>query len=87
MDGIRELIQYGNVDLADTFGYTALHFAALKGNVRIAEILIRNGANVNAVDIHQQTPLQRATAHDQDKMVDLLIRNGANVNAVHGENR
>lgn len=84
---MRELIRYGNVNVGDALGYTALHWCAIRGRVRLAELLIQNGAYVDAVDNLQQTPLQRAVAHDQDKMVDLLIRNKANVNALHAGKR
>lgn len=87
LDGVRELIRLGNVNVADTLGYTALHWMAIRGNVKSADLLLKNGANVNVVDNLQQTPLQRAVAHDEDRMVDLLIRSGANVNALHGEKR
>lgn len=87
LDGIHELIRYGNVNVADSLGYTALHWIAIRGDVKLAELLLENGADVNAIDNLQQTPLQRAVAHDEDKTVDLLIKRGANVNAVHGENR
>lgn len=44
-------------------GYTALHWAAIKGNTKIAEMLVENGAKVDITDTSGQTPLQRATAH------------------------
>lgn len=87
IDGVRELIRSGNVNAGDALGYTALHWCAIRGSVRLAEMLIQSGADVNAMDNLQQTPLQRAVAHDEDKIVDLLIQNGANVNALHAGKR
>lgn len=84
---MRELIRSGKVNVGDALGYTALHWCAIQGKVRQAEMLIQNGAYVDAVDNLQQTPLQRAVAHDKDKMVELLIRKDANVNALHAGNR
>lgn len=63
MEGVRELIRYGNISVGDTLGYTALHWMAVRGNEKLADLLIRSGANVDAMDNSQQTPLQRATAH------------------------
>lgn len=87
VEGVRELIRSGNVNVGDALGYTALHWCAIRGSVRLAEMLIQSNADVNAKDNLQQTPLQRAVAHDEDKMVELLIRKGANVNALHAGNR
>ena len=43
----------------DSFGYTALHFAAQHNNVKIVELLIEKEADVNANDCGA-TPLHRA---------------------------
>jgi ankyrin repeat protein len=39
-----------NVALPDTEGNTGLHFAAREGHHQILEVLINNGADVNAVN-------------------------------------
>ena len=36
--------------LSTNYKMTPLHYAALKGHVDVAKVLIQNGADVNAVD-------------------------------------
>lgn len=87
IEGIQELIRNEDVNNGnDSNGYTALHWAAIKGsislwlrkwiilgsnnlqfictgNIKIADFLLNNGADINIEDSSGQTPLQRATAH------------------------
>ena len=78
--------------------WTALHAAAYKGHVDIAEFLINNGANVNVKDKDGYTPLHntahsflrgdppKSTEADRNRTAALLLENGALVNATtnHG---
>lgn len=64
---------------------TPLHFAAQKGNIQMARLLVEHGADVNAVDADRTTPLLEA-AHggpwkpDADEnLITLLIDSGAQV--------
>lgn len=76
------MIWNNNINLANDFGRTPLHWAALEGDLgkikrklrsfqlngiffdsgdaEIVDLLIKNGANVNAVDHTEKTPLQKA---------------------------
>jgi ankyrin repeat protein len=60
---------------------TALHCAAIKGNVTAIAFLLSRGANVNSVDRDNETPLHYAAQHDQANAAAYLIGKGANINA------
>lgn len=63
-------------------GWTALHWASVKGNKHPAKILIKRGANVNAVSETDmdKTPLLFALGSGQIEMAKILIKRGADVN-------
>lgn len=51
--------------LLNNFGNTPLDAAALNGNAKAAEVLIKNGADVNAINAEGNTPLHAAAKHSQ----------------------
>src|SRR5262249_20400799 len=60
---------------------TALHMAARRGNVEIAEALLGSGADIEARDILGDTPLRRAVNCGQTAVAGLLISRGADVHS------
>ena len=89
IESVRTLIQSGvNVDgWSPPNAYRRpLHLAITMGRLDMVELLIANGANVNAIDNHGETPLHMAayyaTAFNRD-IVEFLLENDANVNAVN----
>jgi hemoglobin len=56
---------------------TALHMAARRGNVEIAEALLDCGADISARDTGGDTPLQRAKNCRKAGVVSLLVSRGA----------
>jgi ankyrin repeat protein len=65
------------VNVKNEFGWTPLHYAALKGQKEIAELLIAKGADVNAVGDLGRTPLDLAYA----ETADLLRKHGGKTGA------
>ncbi|MGB6867180.1 MAG: ankyrin repeat domain-containing protein [Candidatus Aminicenantaceae bacterium] len=66
----------------ETKDATPLHAAAGKGNIEVVEVLIRNGAELEArLSQNQNTPLHLAVRNSQKATVTLLIDEGADVNA------
>lgn len=59
---------------------TPLHHAALCGKANIIELLLKNGADVNAHNISGTTPLKLAVEGDYYDAARLLLENGADVN-------
>ncbi|HEV3343599.1 MAG TPA: ankyrin repeat domain-containing protein [Pirellulales bacterium] len=82
-DLVRVLLAAGaTADIASgpTRG-TALHQAARRGCVSVAEALLDHGATVDARDAKGQTPLRRAVNCRQPHIVRLLVRRGADPHA------
>ena len=65
-----------NVDKRDeSYGGTPLHFAAYRGN-EVVELLIANGADVNAKNQADATPLDKAIEKNRVETVNLLRKHG-----------
>lgn len=66
---------------------TPLMWAARFGHIKIANLLIENGADVNAKTTNNWTALMLATIDSYTDIVELLIKNGADVNITNKNNR
>jgi ankyrin repeat protein len=62
-------------------GETPLHMAAGRGHVKVAKLLLDNGAEVNARDQSQFTPLHEAAISGSPEMVTLLLDHHADPTA------
>ena len=62
-------------------GCTPLHYAANNNSKETAEILISNGADINAKDEDEATPLHYAANNNSKETAEILISNGADINA------
>lgn len=59
-------------------GWTALHYAAINGDVELVKYLIKHGADVNKATGEGSTPLYLAQLAKQEEIVKLLKSAGAN---------
>ena len=64
------------------YNLTPLHWAFSKG---VAELLISEGADVNAITLEGSTPLHFAAWNGRKEIAELLIDNGANLNVINNE--
>lgn len=64
-------------------GNSPLMIAAIVGDLRIAKLLIRKGATIDAKDWKNETALIKAIKHDHEDIVKLLIRSGALIDESH----
>jgi len=92
IDSIRFFIERGaDVDVVDKNHSTLLHRASYNGNVKVAQLLLEHGANVNMRNEEGHTPLHRVLAGLDDDIGDyffdtiqLLLEHGADVDALDG---
>ena len=69
----RAIFEEGNYNV---FGKSALQIAAELGYKKILELLIAEGANVNAKNHFGKTSLDYAIQYDQSEIADLLHKHG-----------
>jgi hypothetical protein len=68
------LVKHGaDVQLADSSGDTPLHWAAFKGNVQSAALLLYLGASPTAADAYGATPLHLAAQSGAISIIELLL--------------
>ena len=86
LEGLRALLKQGtDVNAAQGDGMTALHWAAFKDDVEMAEMLTYAGANVAAVTrVNAIAPLFLAAQNGSATMVETLLEAGADANATMG---
>jgi hypothetical protein len=56
-----------------------IHFASMKGSVAVADLLLRNGADLHAKTASGRTPLCLAAEAMRNDMVDFLLARGAEI--------
>lgn len=73
------LIEKGvNLEAESDFKRTALHIAAIRGNTKIAEILLKNFKNPDIINLQDDdlfTALHYATEKGFDSFVEILLKN------------
>jgi ankyrin repeat protein len=95
-DTVAYLCERGaQVNVADRkrTGYTPLHYAAKLGDVPVATLMLKYGADINVVDQSNRTPLLAAVENRRNtETVRLLLEHGAdpnhlveNQNSHHGD--
>lgn len=88
-DIARTLLDTGHVDCnrQDTNGQTPLSYAVENGHGFTVELLLGNGANIEAKDNSTRAPLLRAAQNGNEAMVQLLLDKGANTESVDHDGR
>ena len=75
---ILDKVESDDRNLADS---TPLHYAAFANACEVAEVLLQNGADVNAKAENGGTPLHYVALANACEVAEVLLRNGADVNA------
>ena len=85
-DIVRRLLEGGApVDMRAPYQETALHGAALYGQLDVVRVLLEWGADVNAQD--KQTALHAAAIHGDEEVVRILLQAGASPDALTSASR
>jgi hypothetical protein len=76
---VRALLEQGaEVDaMGGSLGGTAFHTAALRGHVKVMDILFQKGADVNKMDFIMKTPLESAALVGNVEVIEYLLEHGA----------
>ena len=99
-DALHRLIKHGDIvslrceldagtspKLSNRFSWTLLMLAALEGNLKIGELLISRGADINATNKFGETALSLAAHRAHMRFIKLLLAHGASVDCLpHGSN-
>uniref|UniRef100_A0A1I7U7E1 ANK_REP_REGION domain-containing protein n=1 Tax=Caenorhabditis tropicalis TaxID=1561998 RepID=A0A1I7U7E1_9PELO len=67
------------IDAANEYNLTPLHYAAMKSNIAALKALIKLKANVDAEDVNEMTPLLLACVHGSQEVIQELIKAKSNV--------
>jgi len=81
---VKRLLSIRNINVNvkdDVNRCTPLHWAASKGHIEIARLLLESGAGVNARDNNGNTPLHLAAFYCHVDILHLLVENGADLEA------
>lgn len=74
---VQELISLGSgVSVRSPEGFTTLHFCAIYNDGALAELLIKNGADVNAKDYQLRSPIKLALSCDALEVARVLVDHG-----------
>lgn len=83
VESVRGLLEQRiDVNAAQRDGATALHWAAHRDDLAIADLLIRSGARANVANDMGVTPLHLACTNRSAAMVERLLAAGGNANAM-----
>lgn len=87
LDMLPEIINHGDVNDANSRGYTALHHAAFWDEAEAVDALVEGGAHVGVRENGGWTPLHAAAIKGSSEAVRALLRHGVDPSALDGEGR
>ncbi|KAL6049432.1 putative serine/threonine-protein kinase mkcA [Balamuthia mandrillaris] len=78
-DVVRQLSSGAlDVNARDQFQQTALHVAAVEGNLPLLKTLLKAKPELDPLDTNHRTPLHCACSHMHSKVIEYLLKQGAN---------
>ncbi|XP_077298878.1 uncharacterized protein LOC143920063 [Arctopsyche grandis] len=79
---IQSYPQYLESKFEGAFGENILHFAAKHNDVKIMEIFLNNGIDVNVLDTRKMTPIYYAIENNSENALNFLLKSKADINNV-----
>ncbi|OBT73030.1 hypothetical protein VF21_07727 [Pseudogymnoascus sp. 05NY08] len=73
--------RWANIEGECAYGFRAIHYAVIRGNLAVLANLLEAGAEVNAPDSSGNTPLHYANMYSNIEKMALLIEHGAKVSS------
>ena len=76
---VAEFLIKAGVDInrADSMGFTPLHIAVQKGNIKLTKMLLKNGADINAKDNFGNNAIRSSKLTAPVDLFELLLEYGA----------
>jgi ankyrin repeat protein len=72
----------GDLDQTDSYGDTALHRAARRGDLAVVKWLLNQSGSIDAAgNAYRRTPLMLAVCNRNDAVVEQLLQHGARLDA------
>jgi len=71
----------------DEYGRTPLHYAARGGKLKVVEILVKSGAQIDGQDFIGRTALHYAAERGKLKVVEILVKSGAQIDVQDRDGR
>lgn len=78
----QDILNEKEIDVCDSYGLTALHWASAYGQYNAVELLLKHNANVNKIGPEEESALILAASGGHHEVVRFLISRGADVNHV-----
>ncbi len=85
VQAVRTLVKQSDVNATEPDGFTALHWAAQRNNLEIADLLLTAGAKANAANRYKITPLSLAATNGSAPMIEGLLKAGVDANSTSEE--
>jgi len=84
---IYRLVNKGvDINLADEFGYTPLHYACIQGRSDIVKYFLAKGADIEARSDAGVTPIYGSVQEGSLQCFDIMVYKGANIHAIGNRN-
>jgi len=87
IDGVKPFVEKGDINKANSDGFTPLLIAAYYGHTSLVKYLVENGADVNRQDNRGWTALMYATYYNYVEIAEILLEHNASETIKNSEGK